>query len=141
MLAWRLDGSIDFWNAGAQGLYGFAANEAVGRIATLCCRPNFQSKNVEHQRHAAVVPRRRGRGGNGLTTAERLEVERRAHQPPPRLAVVVGGDEPSLEGHTAIVTSAAFSPDGKRIATTSQDGTVRLWEAGTGKQTIAMSLP
>jgi PAS domain S-box-containing protein len=31
MLAWRLDGPIEFWNAGAERLYGFGQNEAVGR--------------------------------------------------------------------------------------------------------------
>jgi PAS domain S-box-containing protein len=31
MLAWQLDGPIEFWNAGAERLYGFAQNEAVGR--------------------------------------------------------------------------------------------------------------
>jgi PAS domain S-box-containing protein len=31
MLAWRLDGAIKFWNAGAERLYGFAPDEAVGR--------------------------------------------------------------------------------------------------------------
>jgi PAS domain S-box-containing protein len=30
MFAWKLDGVIEFWNAGAERLYGFAANEAVG---------------------------------------------------------------------------------------------------------------
>jgi PAS domain S-box-containing protein len=30
MLAWRLDGPIDFWNTGAERLYGFAPEEAVG---------------------------------------------------------------------------------------------------------------
>src|SRR6516164_6542083 len=31
MLAWRLDGPIEFWNAGAEQLYGYAADEAIGR--------------------------------------------------------------------------------------------------------------
>src|SRR6478672_5240143 len=31
MFAWRLQGSIEFWNAGAERLYGFAPDEAVGR--------------------------------------------------------------------------------------------------------------
>ena len=30
MLAWRLDGAIEFWNAGAERLYGFVRDEAVG---------------------------------------------------------------------------------------------------------------
>src|SRR5579872_818785 len=31
MLTWRLDGSIEFWNAGATQLYGYSAEEAIGR--------------------------------------------------------------------------------------------------------------
>ena len=38
-----------------------------------------------------------------------------------------------LGGHEDAVWSAAFSPDGKRIVTTSGDNTVRLWDGETGK--------
>jgi PAS domain S-box-containing protein len=31
MLAWQLDGPIEFWNTGAERLYGFASDEAIGR--------------------------------------------------------------------------------------------------------------
>ena len=30
MFAWKLHGAIEFWNTGAERLYGFAPNEAVG---------------------------------------------------------------------------------------------------------------
>jgi PAS domain S-box-containing protein len=41
MLAWRLDGSIEFWNAGAERLYGFALAEAVGRSSHSLLQTTF----------------------------------------------------------------------------------------------------
>jgi WD40 repeat protein len=38
----------------------------------------------------------------------------------------------TCRGHTSKILGAAFSPDGARLATTSFDGTVRQWDAGTG---------
>jgi len=37
-----------------------------------------------------------------------------------------------MKGHSGEVLSAAFSPDGKRIVTSSYDATVRIWDAATG---------
>jgi PAS domain S-box-containing protein len=41
MLAWRLDGPIEFWNAGVERLYGYPANEAVGRISHALLQTKF----------------------------------------------------------------------------------------------------
>jgi PAS domain S-box-containing protein len=41
MLTWRLDGPIEFWNAGAERLYGFAQAEAVGRTSHALLRTEF----------------------------------------------------------------------------------------------------
>ena len=40
---------------------------------------------------------------------------------------------PVLAGHSDWVRSAAYSPDGKRIVTASEDKTARVWDASDGK--------
>ena len=41
MLAWRLDGAIEFWNSGAERLYGFASDEALGRSSHSLLQTKF----------------------------------------------------------------------------------------------------
>ncbi len=47
MFAWRLDGSIEFWNAGAERLYGFAPDEAVGRSSHILLQTEFPIEFTE----------------------------------------------------------------------------------------------
>jgi hypothetical protein len=41
----------------------------------------------------------------------------------------------SLDGHTAIVTGVAFTPDGNRLLTASFDHTIKVWDLNSGKET------
>src|SRR5207249_3042340 len=44
-----------------------------------------------------------------------------------------GKERQTLTGHTAGVLRVAFAPDGKTLASTSFDGTMKLWDVTTGK--------
>jgi tetratricopeptide (TPR) repeat protein len=44
----------------------------------------------------------------------------------------------ALKGHAGRVSSVAFSPDGKCLASGSDDQTVRIWDSATGKELFAL---
>ena len=44
----------------------------------------------------------------------------------------------TLIGHTADVLGLAFSPDGRRIATSSWDRTIKLWDTDTGREVFTL---
>ena len=50
------------------------------------------------------------------------------------ISVEYGGEVRTLSGHTGPVTSLAYSPDGAYILSGGEDGTLKLWETGTGRE-------
>src|SRR5262249_23479635 len=54
------------------------------------------------------------------------------------LSVRDGSERLSYEGHSKPVISVAFSPDGKRLATGSDDTSIRLWDTATGQPLRAL---
>jgi len=41
-------------------------------------------------------------------------------------------------GHTNEIFEVAFSPDGKRLATASNDDTIKIWDTATGQQLLTL---
>lgn len=59
-----------------------------------------------------------------------------------REALVKGyGIKNILRGHTGVVISATFTPDGKWIVTASADATARIWEAASGRLILELKNP
>jgi Flp pilus assembly protein TadD len=44
----------------------------------------------------------------------------------------------TLNGHTGVVFGVSFSPDGRRLASTGNDQTVRIWETTTGQELLRL---
>jgi len=61
-----------------------------------------------------------------------ITVEPAGGDGPPMRARVQRWLPPPRTGHTGWVRGVAFSPDGTLLATTSTDGTARLWDPATG---------
>jgi WD40 repeat protein len=41
-----------------------------------------------------------------------------------------------IQGGGAAVTTLVFAPDGKRLVSGAQDGTIRFWDAPTGREVL-----
>jgi WD40 repeat protein/serine/threonine protein kinase/TPR repeat protein len=71
------------------------------------------------------------RGGGRPYAADVLNVFQQARAADAQVLV--------LSGHTEILHSAAYSPDGRRIVTASWDKTARIWDAASGEQLLILS--
>jgi WD40 repeat protein/tRNA A-37 threonylcarbamoyl transferase component Bud32 len=49
-----------------------------------------------------------------------------------------GQEARTFTGHANVMRSVSFSPDGKRLAAASSDGSVKVWDAATGKDELTL---
>jgi PAS domain S-box-containing protein len=80
MLAWKLDGPIEFWNDGAERLYGFSSIEAVGRSSHALLQTRFPlgfadlRSHLEAQRYWSGELRQVCSDGREVTVDSRMQL-------------------------------------------------------------------
>ncbi len=80
MLVWTLDGTIEFWNAGAEQLYGFAPNEAIGRISHELLQTKFPIElsevrsKLRNERHWSGELRHICKDGREVSVDSRMQL-------------------------------------------------------------------
>jgi WD40 repeat protein len=83
-----------------------------------------------------TFPLRRYQGGLRVLTAI---LDKVFDNTPRAWDAAIGNAIAVLRGHKRSVLSAAFSPDGSRIVTVSEDKTARVWDAATGRAIAVLS--
>ena len=75
-----------------------------------------------------------GHEGGGLQLFQLFSKLPSGKNPAPELSARAGKVLRNFEGHSARVSSLAFFPDGKRFASVSDDGTLRIWDVASAKE-------
>jgi PAS domain S-box-containing protein len=139
MFTWKLDGAIEFWNTGAERLYGFAPNEAVGHSSHSLLQTKHPIELAElrsqlrNKRYWAGELRHICKDGREVTVDSRmqllgddtvLEVNRDVTQFKALLATLQESEQ-RLRSVAAIVESSDDAIVSKNL-----DGVIASWNRG-----------
>ncbi|MDF5737276.1 MAG: WD40 repeat domain-containing protein, partial [Nostoc sp. S13] len=118
------------------------AKEAVEQTAIALAQSSESSLVSNKQIEALIAAIQSNRQLSGRTLRKDVNLEQTANNQAVvalRQAIYNMQEQNRLEGHSNDVWSAAFSPDGKTIASASADYTVKLWNAATGKEITTLN--
>jgi PAS domain S-box-containing protein len=99
MFAWRLDGPIEFWNAGAEQLYGFSPDDAVGRVSHALLQTKFPTEFAEIREQLRNERRWSGELRHTCKDGREVIVDSRMQ---------LLGDKTVLEVNRDVITAAIF---------------------------------
>ncbi|WP_329377026.1 nSTAND1 domain-containing NTPase [Streptomyces sp. NBC_01716] len=124
---------------------GFAVLTALVLVAAGLATLNAHSSNEQRALAASrsLTEQSRQQANTDPALAARLALAAQRVSPTPEtraqlLSTVSSPLRATLMGHTAEVRSVAFSPDGKTLATSGNDGTARLWDMAGRRQLASL---